>query len=156
MANIGSHTSVTRSRSPNPQRRPKLYRSSATAPSLATSTASRRDLASRYPSSGASAILARLACSSQRSRSSSRRDSEAADSLHKIDALIHRPLLRHTASSTDAADATQKKRDGQRLSVCQAGNYVDAGLAEYFSFPNFEDFEEPHESAVEAGAAGRR
>lgn len=45
-------------------RRPKLMRSSATAPSLATSNACRSDLAYLHPSSRATAILSRVASSS--------------------------------------------------------------------------------------------
>lgn len=45
-------------------RRPKLMRSSATAPSIATSNACRVDLAYLHPSSRATAILSRVASSS--------------------------------------------------------------------------------------------
>jgi hypothetical protein len=51
--------------------RPRLMRSSATAPCVATSNASRNDLASLHPTSRASTLLSRVASYSQ-----GRRDSE--------------------------------------------------------------------------------
>lgn len=54
-------TSKPQSRSSSCSRRPKLMRASATAPSLATSNASRKDLASLQSSSRATTILTRVA-----------------------------------------------------------------------------------------------
>jgi hypothetical protein len=71
--NLSHQSSSSRGSSSRIQvgRRPKLMRASATAPCLATSNASRNDLASLNPTSRASVMLSRVA-----SYSSSQQDSE--------------------------------------------------------------------------------
>ena len=70
MANIPSNTVTTNEQAPTLRstskgipvcQRPRLMRSSATAPCLATSNASRNDLANLHSASRASALLSRLA-----------------------------------------------------------------------------------------------
>jgi hypothetical protein len=62
-AKAPAHSPSTRGSSPRspPCRRPKLMRSSATAPSVVISTASRNDLSSYNPMSMASTLLSRVA-----------------------------------------------------------------------------------------------
>ncbi|KAL3425631.1 hypothetical protein PVAG01_02422 [Phlyctema vagabunda] len=124
--------SQTRSRtsSPHPSlsttsRRPKLVRASATAPSVATSNASRKDL-SNQQSPRAASILSRVASysTSQQTSPSSSCSSPGPRSLSE----------------------ERRKESFSSMSCHQSGSY--------FSFPSFEDFQEYQEADATRSSKG--
>jgi len=107
-------------------RRPKLTRSSATAPSLATSTASRKDLASLKSSSRAATLLTRVASYSPTQDKSGHRTS--SPDRRRASSPLGRP------PGTDPHETERKKVDQMVQGT-------------YFSFPSFEDFIEAEANA---------
>ncbi|KAH8821711.1 hypothetical protein F5884DRAFT_850925 [Xylogone sp. PMI_703] len=107
----------SRAMSPPPSR-PKLMRATATAPALATSNASRKDLAD-LPPSRATTILTRVA-------NSSRVQSER----------------RSSANSTCSSPGLRSPSPGNSPSGPNKEPFeiVNHQSGSYFSFPNFEDF----------------
>jgi len=119
--------SQTRAMSPKTSatRRPKLMRASATAPAVATSNASRQDLASLQNShnSRAATLLTTLASySTHHSYEHARRTSDGS-------------MCSSPGHSPESA-----------LSERRVSFEVLAAQSNYFSFPSFEDFQEYHES----------
>jgi hypothetical protein len=119
-------TSKPSSRCASPAaRRPKFMRASATAPSLATSNASRKDLAS-LQTSRAATLLTRVA-----SYSSAQQNYECA----------RRASIRSVCSSSGQRSPTSASSDRKEpfeAVVQQGGNY--------YSFPSFEDFQDYQEN----------
>ncbi|TEY80571.1 hypothetical protein BOTCAL_0037g00270 [Botryotinia calthae] len=114
----------SRGSSPSMSSRPKLMRAHATAPSLVTGNASRKDLATLHASTKAASILTRVASYSAQqdhmNGGGSRRDSVSA-------------------YSTPGNRSPRSPESGSGLARSSAG---------YFSFPSFEDFQgyqEPNE-----------
>jgi len=101
-------------------RRPKLMRASATAPSLAISNASRKDLASLH-SSRATTILNRVA------------NYSTAQQEHAL-----RASPTSTCSSpgrrSPQSDSMESPKEPFEIAIHQSGAY--------FSFPSFEDFQD--------------
>ncbi|KAH6698946.1 hypothetical protein DL95DRAFT_455193 [Leptodontidium sp. 2 PMI_412] len=101
-------------------RRPKLMRASATAPSLATSNASRNDLAS-LQSARAATLLTRVASYSTAQQNYERE---------------HRQSIGSVCSSGQGSPASPERKEPFEIVIQQSGNY--------YSFPSFEDFQEYH------------
>lgn len=100
-------------------------RAAATAPSLATSNASRKDLAS-LQNSRAATLLTRV----------------ASYSSAQMQGYEHGSGHRSVCSSPGTSPSSSHSGHGERkepfeIVISQCGNY--------FSFPSFEDFEEYHE-----------
>ncbi|PVH72667.1 hypothetical protein DL98DRAFT_595828 [Cadophora sp. DSE1049] len=116
--------SQSRNSSPKPPsaRRPKLMRASATAPSLATSNASRNDLAS-LQSARAATLLTRVASYSTAQQNYERE---------------HRQSIGSVCSSGQGSPASvnEERKEPFEIVIQQSGNY--------YSFPSFEDFQEYH------------
>ncbi|KAH8598043.1 hypothetical protein B0O99DRAFT_52920 [Bisporella sp. PMI_857] len=124
--------SSSRNTSPKtPSTRPRLMRASATCPQLATSNASRKDLAT-LQSYGAATILTRVASYS------------TAQHEH---AIRHSPSSSCSSPLQSPASANMERKEPFENATQQySGNY--------FSFPSFEDFEEFEED--EARIDGRQ
>ncbi|EKD17990.1 uncharacterized protein L3040_004530 [Drepanopeziza brunnea f. sp. 'multigermtubi'] len=103
-------------------RRPKLMRAAATAPTIATSNASRNDLASLQQGTRAAALLSRVATYATAQQNCER---EHRTSIGSACSSGH--------GSPDSPDSTQGL-ERKAAMVQQSGNY--------FSFPSFEDFQE--------------
>lgn len=115
-----SHSqSRSRGSSPHPNmsthRRPKLVRASATAPSLATSNASRKDL-SNQQSTRAASILSRMA-----NYSTSQHDSPSSS----------------CSSPSQRSLSIERRKEPYVMTVHQSAGG-------YYSFPSFEDFQDYH------------
>ncbi|OBT78547.1 hypothetical protein VF21_01016 [Pseudogymnoascus sp. 05NY08] len=134
-------------------RRPKLMRSSATAPSLATSNACRSDLAYLHPSSRATAILSRVASSSP-PRTDAVRLSSSQDSCRRS------VSPRRTVSDHGFSNTVEEQKES--MYTCEfkpSPTYFRTiwliqpeAQCLYFSFPNFEDFhEDPDDGGEEFG-----
>jgi len=113
--------------------RPRLMRSSATAPCVATSNASRNDLASLHPTSRASTLLSRV----------------ASYSLGRPDEKLRIPADRRQSASPQRRSHSPHDHD-EPLNGEKDNLYVDRisqvpAEGGYFSFPNFEDFHEDPE-----------
>jgi len=106
-----------------PSRRPKLMRASATCPQLATSNASRKDLANMQ-SCGATTILTRVASYSM------------AQHEHASRASPHSTCSSPGQRSPESANLESRKEPFE-IAIHQSGNY--------FCFPSFEDFQEYQE-----------
>ncbi|KAK0099653.1 hypothetical protein ONS95_013453 [Cadophora gregata] len=119
--------SKSQSRNPSPKspsgRRPKLMRASATAPSLATSNASRNDLAS-LQSARATTLLERVASYSTAQQNYEREQ--------------HRQSIGSVCSSGQGSPGSVngERKEPFEIVIQQSGNY--------YSFPSFEDFQEYH------------
>ncbi|PSS10613.1 hypothetical protein M430DRAFT_21967 [Amorphotheca resinae ATCC 22711] len=116
---MASKTQSRGSSPKTPSRRPKLMRASATCPQLATSNASRKDLASRQ-SCGATTILTRVA-----SYSTAQHEYAMSSSPHS------------TCSSPEQRSPGSAGLGGRKepfeVAIQQCGNY--------YSFPSFEGFQ---------------
>ncbi|KAF8865751.1 hypothetical protein BDZ45DRAFT_783992 [Acephala macrosclerotiorum] len=116
--------SKSQSRAMSPKtstRRPKLMRAAATAPSLATSNASRQDLAS-LQNSRAATLLTTLANYSTH---------------HGYE---------HARRTSDGSMCSSPGRSPEsEMSARRESFEVLAAQSNYFSFPSFEDFQEYHE-----------
>ncbi|KFY64500.1 hypothetical protein V496_03228 [Pseudogymnoascus sp. VKM F-4515 (FW-2607)] len=109
-------------------------RSSATAPSLATSNACRSDLAYLHPSSRATAILSRVA-------SSSPPRTDAVSLSSSQDSCRRSVSPRRTVSDHGFSNTVEEQKDSIYTSQCL-----------YFSFPSFDDFhEDPDDGGEEFG-----
>ncbi|CCD51451.1 putative heterogeneous nuclear ribonucleoprotein g protein [Botrytis cinerea BcDW1] len=129
----------SRGSSPSMSSRPKLMRAHATAPSLVTGNASRKDLATLHASTKAASILTRVASYSAQqdhmNGGGSRRDSGSAYST---------PGNRSPRSPESGSGLARSCKQELGMKGC-SGGYQSAG---YFSFPSFEDFQgyqEPNE-----------
>jgi len=112
--------SQTRALSPKTSsRRPKLMRASATAPSLATSNASRQDLASLQNSRAATLLTTLASYSTHHSYEHARRTSDGS-------------MCSSPGQSPESAMAERRETFEEVL----------AAQSNYFSFPSFEDFKE--------------
>ncbi|KFY04867.1 hypothetical protein O988_00466 [Pseudogymnoascus sp. VKM F-3808] len=108
-------------------------RSSATAPSIATSNACRVDLAYLHPSSRATAILSRVASSSP-PRADTVSLSSSQDSRRSVSP-------RRAGSDHGFSNTVEEQKESIYASQCL-----------YFSFPSFEDFhEDPDDGGEEFG-----
>ncbi|KAL2068359.1 hypothetical protein VTL71DRAFT_16457 [Oculimacula yallundae] len=118
-------TSKSQSRNSSPKspsgRRPKLMRASATAPSLATSNASRNDLAS-LESARAATLLTRVASYSTAQQNYEREHRQSS--------------ISSVCSSNDGSPGGSARKEPFEIVIQQSGNY--------YSFPSFEDFQEYH------------
>ncbi|KAH7393570.1 hypothetical protein BKA64DRAFT_709909 [Cadophora sp. MPI-SDFR-AT-0126] len=118
--------SKSQSRNSSPKspsaRRPKLMRASATAPSLATSNASRNDLAS-LQSARAATLLTRMASYSTAQQNYERE---------------HRESIGSACSSGQGSPSSVNgdRKEPFEIVIQQSGNY--------YSFPSFEDVQEYH------------
>jgi len=117
-----------------PAHRPKLMRASATAPSLATSNASRKDLAlAGFQNSRAAMLLTRVA-----SYSSAHQQSYQVGTPN---AHAHRPSVGSICSNPEdqrsPESASMERKEPFEIVISQCGNY--------FSFPSFEYFEDYQE-----------
>ncbi|TVY44675.1 hypothetical protein LSUB1_G000115 [Lachnellula subtilissima] len=106
-------------------RRPKLMRAAATAPSLATSNASRKDLASRQ-SSRAATLLNRVASYS------------TAQHEHRLHGTPGSVYSNPEQGSPDSSASMEERKEPFQTAIHQSGNY--------FSFPSFEDFQDFQEN----------
>ncbi|KAI9646947.1 hypothetical protein NHQ30_004947 [Ciborinia camelliae] len=119
-----SSKTQSRASSPKVSSRPKLMRANATAPSLVTGNASRKDLANLQSSSKAASILTRMATYSAQQVHGSPRSANSAYST---------PGNRSPRSpETGLARSCKEEMKNMQLQYQSAG---------YFSFPNFEDFQ---------------
>jgi len=132
----------------SPTRRPKLMRASATAPSLATSNASRQDLAS-LQDSRATTLLTRMA------------NYSSAQMQGYEHGSGHRSRIGSLSSSGGQSPNGNERREPFEIAVSQCKSphlimlWHDCFLLKrcsngksggnYFSFPSFEDFEDYHE-----------
>ncbi|KAG4410577.1 hypothetical protein IFR04_016290 [Cadophora malorum] len=118
--------SKSQSRNSSPKspsaRRPKLMRASATAPSLATSNASRNDLAS-LQSARAATLLTRVASYSTAQQNYEREHRESIGSVC-------------SSGQGSPASVNGERKEPFEIVIQQSGNY--------YSFPSFEDFQEYH------------
>ncbi|CZS90772.1 uncharacterized protein RAG0_01693 [Rhynchosporium agropyri] len=116
--------SKSQSRNSSPKlsssRRPKLMRASATAPSLATSNASRNDLATLHDARAAT-LLSRVASYSTAQQNYERE---------------HRQSTGSVCSSRQGSPGSVDRKEPFEIVIQQSGNY--------YSFPSFEDFQEYH------------
>jgi len=124
------------SRSPTSRgscQRPRLMHSSATAPCVATSNASRNDLASLHPSPRASTLLSRM----------------ASYSLGRHDAELRVPGDRRQSASPRRRSRSPHNHDEplerEKGDLCVDRIPHVSAEGGYFSFPNFEDFHEDRE-----------
>ncbi|TVY85187.1 hypothetical protein LSUE1_G000015 [Lachnellula suecica] len=108
--------SQSRGASPKSSRRPRLMRAAATEPSLATSNASRQDLAT-LQSSRAAALLTRV----------------ASYSMAHHGSVCASPDQRSPESAS-----MEGRKEPFEIAIHQSGTY--------FSFPSFEDFQEFQEN----------
>jgi len=114
-----------------PTRRPKLMRASATAPSLATSNASRKDLAlAGLQNSRAATLLTRVA-----SYSSAQMGYGGNSGKRQIvDSFCESPVEARSSGSSGMGE----RKEPFEIVISQCGNY--------FSFPSFEYFEDYQEN----------
>jgi len=135
MASISS----TRNSSPKrslPTRRPKLMRASATAPSLATSNASRKDLAlAGLQNSRAATLLTRVASYSSAQMEYGVRNGGNAGKRQSVGSFCESPV---EARSPESSGMHMERKEPFEIVISQCGNY--------FSFPSFEYFEDYQES----------
>ncbi|KAF7875056.1 hypothetical protein EAF04_002228 [Stromatinia cepivora] len=118
-----SSKTQSRGSSPKVSSRPKLMRAHATAPSLVTGNASRKDLANLQSSSKAASILTRVA-------------SYSAQQDHGS------PRSTNSAYSTPGNRSPRSPESGlARSCKDELKNMQQYQSAGYFSFPNFEDFQ---------------
>ncbi|KAG9232981.1 hypothetical protein BJ875DRAFT_60711 [Amylocarpus encephaloides] len=107
--------------------RPKLMRASATAPSLATSNASRKDLAN-LQSTRASALLSRVASCSV---------DQNGHSHHSHRHSHYSPSGSLCSSPEEGSPASEAGKQPYEIAGYRSSNY--------FSFPSFEDFQDYQE-----------
>ncbi|KAE9374821.1 hypothetical protein N431DRAFT_438225 [Stipitochalara longipes BDJ] len=128
--------STTRNSSPSrkfPTRRPKLMRASATAPSLATSNASRKDLAlAGLQNSRAATLLTRVA--SYSSAQMGYGGGNGGGKRQSVGSFCESPV---DSRSPESNSMGMERKEPFEIVISQCGNY--------FSFPSFEYFEDYQE-----------
>jgi len=130
MASISTTRNSSPSRKP-PTRRPKLMRASATAPSLAISNASRKDLAlAGLQNSRAATLLTRVASySSAQMGYGGGNGSGKRQSVGSVGSFCESPV-----DSRSPESGSMERKEPFEIVISQCGNY--------FSFPSFEYFED--------------
>jgi len=132
--------STTRNSSPSsrkiPTRRPKLMRASATAASLATSNASRKDLAlAGLQSSRAATLLTRVASYSSAQMGYGGGNGGGNGKRQSVGSFCESPV---ESRSPESNGMHMERKEPFEIVISQCGNY--------FSFPSFEYFEDYQES----------
>ncbi|KAH8794848.1 hypothetical protein BGZ57DRAFT_325394 [Hyaloscypha finlandica] len=131
--------STTRNSSParkTSSRRPKLMRASATAPSLAISNASRKDLAlASLQNSRAATLLTRVASYSSAQMGYGGGNGGSGGKRQSVGSFCESPV---ESRSPEANGMHMERKEPFEIVISQCGNY--------FSFPSFEYFEDYQES----------